>query len=102
MCASIVQWRIRYGIYLVKHLPALPPRFNPDILQDFQMFLNRRLLHLHRILDFADRPLLHRQIVENVPSPRFRHRIERVVVLSPSNLDPKSCTDCKSRRIEMR
>src|ERR1700747_3192051 len=42
------------------------------------MFGNRRLLDLHCFHNLADRPLLHRQIIQNVPSPLFRYSIECV------------------------
>ncbi len=42
------------------------------------MLRNGRLLHLQRVHDLSHRPLLQRQIIQNLPPPRLRHRIKRI------------------------
>jgi hypothetical protein len=69
--------RLRIGS--IEHVPPVAPHpHQPDATQHSQMFRHRGLLHSQGRDDVPNRPLLERQIVQNVPPARFRYCIERI------------------------
>src|SRR5919108_6637468 len=75
----LVQRADRHSVHFVKHVATIPPNLHQaHILQNLQMLRNRRLLHLYRVHNLADGPLLCGQIIQDVPPARLCHCIERV------------------------
>ncbi len=68
-----------YCVHPVKHLATLPVGLHQaNTFQNFQVLRNRRLLHLHCVHNLGDGPLLHREIVQDVPAARFCYGVEGV------------------------
>src|SRR5260370_7365261 len=79
--------RLRVGP--IKHSPPVPPHVDePHLPQHPQVLRDRRLLHPQRVHNLPHRPLLQRQIVQNLPSPRLGHRIKRIRSCCPSSHPP--------------
>src|SRR4029077_4511447 len=63
----------------IEHVAAVAAHVDEAHLkQDAQVLRNRGLLHPNPIHDLTYGPLLEREIVEDLPPPRLRHRIERI------------------------
>src|SRR6267154_6288181 len=63
----------------IEHAAAVAPHVDQAHLdQHPEVLRHRRLRHPQRIHNLPDRPLLQRQIVQNLPPPRLRHGIERI------------------------
>src|SRR6266513_1618164 len=69
--------RLRVGS--IEHPAAVAPHVDQAHLEQHpEVLRHRRLRHPQRIHNLSHRPLLQRQIVQNLPPPRLRHGIERI------------------------
>src|SRR5260370_10416341 len=75
----LVKGTDRVRVVPITHPPPVPPHVDePHLPQHPQVLRDRRLLHPQRVHNLPHRPLLQRQIVQNLPSPRLGHRIKRI------------------------
>lgn len=75
----LIQRPDSFRIRVIKLVPAVAPYpYQPNIAQHSQMFRHRRLLQAEAGHDFADRPLVRGQKLENLPSPRLCYRVEGI------------------------
>src|SRR5579862_8314622 len=74
-----IHWPDRFRIKAIEHVPPLPPHPHKSHIPQYPQVLRYRgLFEPQRSDDLPHRPLLHRQVVQDLPTPRLRHRIKRI------------------------
>src|SRR5437879_5712192 len=67
----------RFCVGSIEHAAAVAPHTNQAHFEQHPQVLGyRRLLQPQRIHNLTDGPLLHRQVVQDSPTPRLGHRVE--------------------------